>query len=54
MAHLDITLQRRPQDRAAATDVCRRCKEPFLQQIEGAVSKPLLEAAPQVRVCTAH
>lgn len=51
MAHLDITLQIRPQDRATATDVFRR--EPLDQDVVVGL-EPLLEAAPESRVRTAH
>lgn len=50
MAHLEITLQIQPQDRAAAADVFHRFKQPFLDQIEGAVSKRLLVRDEDVQV----
>lgn len=50
MAHLQITLQVLPKDRAAAASVFHRYKPPFLQQVEGALSKSLLIRDEDVQV----
>lgn len=50
MACLQITLQIQPEDRAAAADVFQRFRQPFLDQIEGAVSKGLLVRDEDVQV----
>ncbi|TXC66151.1 hypothetical protein FSC37_10085 [Piscinibacter aquaticus] len=50
MAHLQITLQVLPQDRAQAASVFHRYKQPFLQQVEGALSKSLLVRDEDVQV----
>ena len=50
MTHLEITLQILPRDRAAAATIFHRFKQPFLQQIEGAVAKSLLVSDEDVQV----
>lgn len=50
MAQLQITLRVLTQDRAAAASVFHRYKQPFLQQIDGAVSKQLLVRDEDVQV----
>jgi hypothetical protein len=50
MTHLEITLQILPKDRAAATTIFHQYKQPFLLQIEGAVSKSLLVRDEDVQV----
>lgn len=50
MTHLEITMQILPSDRAAAAAIFHRYKQPFLLQIEGAVSKSLLVRDEDVQV----
>jgi hypothetical protein len=50
MTHLEITLQILPRDRAAAATIFHRYKQPFLQQIEGALAKDLLVRDEDVQV----
>lgn len=50
MAYLEITLTIDDTDRAAAADVYRKFKQPFLDTIEGATSKELLVREDDVQV----
>lgn len=50
MTYLEITLPILPRDRAAAATIFQRYKQPFLMQIEGAVSKSLLVRDEDVQV----
>ena len=50
MAYLQITLDISEQNRAAAAAVYQKYKAPFLETIEGAVSKELLVRTEDVQV----
>jgi hypothetical protein len=50
MAYLEITLQIDPKDRAAATGVYGKYKQPFLADVPGARSKELLVRDEDVQV----
>lgn len=50
MAYLEITLMIDEADRAAAADVYRQYKQPFLDTVAGASTKELLVRAEDVQV----
>jgi len=50
MVYLQITLDISEENRAAAADVYRRYKAPFLNTVEGAISKELLISQQDVQV----
>jgi hypothetical protein len=49
-AHLEITLEVDPADRAVAAGVCDEYERPFPQTVPGATSKPLLIRDEDVQV----
>lgn len=50
MAYLEITLQVDPANRAAAAEVYKKYKQPFLETVPGATSKQLLVRDEDVQV----
>jgi hypothetical protein len=50
MAYLEITLSIAPPDRRAAADVYSKYRQPFLETVDGAISKHLLIREDDVQV----
>ncbi|MDT0467261.1 hypothetical protein [Streptomyces gibsoniae] len=50
MAYLEITLQVDPANRVAAADVYSKFRQPFLDTVQGAISKQLLVRDEDVQV----